>query len=72
MAKAIRAEQIQSATLVLLERDQADNMANYVRRLSSGNIEVKTLYRYGKPSLAEYTPAAFDTWRVQLENISEI
>ena len=43
----------------LISRDEFDTCANYAKLLPGGEIEVETLYRYGKPthrtlSRAEY------------------
>jgi hypothetical protein len=72
MARMIRADEIETPEFRLIERDWQDNMANYARLLPTGNIEVRTLYRYGKPVVAEYTPEAFDAWREQLDNALEL
>lgn len=45
------------------------DMANYMRLLPDGNIEVETLYRYGKPKTKVYTPEEFDQWQERVDKL---
>ena len=44
--------------------------ANQMRLLPDGNIEVRTLYRYGKDAVKVYTPAEFNAWQAKVDRLA--
>jgi hypothetical protein len=66
--KIIRAKDIEVGKQIFLEKDSLDTCANYVEKLSNGDILIETLYRYSKPARKIMSVENFDLWREKIEN----
>jgi hypothetical protein len=67
MIIGLRSKHIDSREYFIPKGQSNPDACNQMRRMSNGNIEVRTLYRFGKPSTVEYTNEQFDSWQSKLD-----
>ena len=68
--KIVRAKDIPTNKNVFLEKDWADNCANYARKMDDGRIRFETLYRFGKPKVIVMSASEFNSFRKTIEKSS--